>query len=322
MATPISKFGQYVLLKVHDSAGGLVFSTDSLRVDFEVFNISGFSRSKVEIYNLDAETIREISNGECYVSVDTRLHDGVINRVIDGHYLSNALDVIKVPNNITSLYCYSGIQKKFLEKQIDVVVKRPTLRKVIQEITKTTGFNGSLQFKHFPSDVLDYAPPRHSSRQRGSLSQCIKRLSEEHGFNIYTEGTGLVCMYIPNHKNVADTDLHSSDGDIVLDSNNMRQNPKIGPAQLFVVSNLDPNIKPTTVLNISNLLTVDTASKETTLQVASDFLKGHVAGFAKYQTLTVKHVGSNYTSSWATTAMASSPTPGTNMATGQGWWTK
>lgn len=318
----ISKFGQYVLLTVHDATGSVVFQTDSLRVDFVVYDIEGFSRCKVDIYNLGSDTIREISNGDCFVSVDARLHDGVLQKVVDAMYLSNTLDVIKVPNNITSLYCYSSLQKNYLQKQIDVPVNFPSVRRLMEEVTKAAGFTGTLEFKHFPADYLDFQPPKNFSNQSGSLSQCIERISKEYGFKVYTQGNALVCMYIPDAKNVESTDLNSSGGDIILDSNNMRQNPKIGPAQLQIVSNLDPNIKPATVLNVSNLLTMDTFVPDLTLQLADDFLKESVGGFAKYQTLTVKHEGSNYTGSWETTAMATSPTPGTRMATGERWWIK
>ena len=321
MAT-INKFGQYVLLTVHGATGSVVFQTDSLRVDFEVLDIPGFSRGKVEIYNLEPDTIRKISNGECSLTIDVRLHDGELQRVMDNMFISNTLDVVQVPNNITSLYCYSSVQKGFLQKQIDIGINFPSVRRLMEEVTKAAGFTGTLEFKHFPADYLDFQPPKNFSNQSGSLSQCIERISKEYGFKVYTQGDAIVCMYVPDVKNVASTELGTSKGDIILDSNNMRQNPKIGPAHLVVVSNLDPNIKTATILNVTELITMGADVSVPTLKLADDILKQSIGGFATYQTLTVKHEGSNYTGSWATTAMASTPRKGTSMATGDRWWIK
>ena len=126
-------------------------------------------------------------------------------------------------------------------------------------------------------------------------------------------------MYKPDDKNLKLTDFYSNPADVVLSTTNMRSNPKIGPATLSVVSNLDPLIKPSSILDVSELLTIGTDTSEETLQVAQDYLKEKVSGFSKYQTLSVQHKGSNWTGDWITQAAATSPTKGTTMPTNV-WW--
>lgn len=321
MAIPIKKFGQYVLLQVHSESGELVFETDSLKIDFDVRNIKGWSRAKVTLTNLAPETIRKLSgaSGDIYVTVKTSLHDSELALVIDRMYISNALEEIKVPQSVFNIYCYSKLRKFFLEEQIDVKVDKPTLPKIIKQCLKDANFTGSTEFKHFPPSILAYVNPRPSSRRQGSLISVIENLEKEYGFNMYTEDSKFVFMYKPDAKNVSDTDMYTSLGDIKLATTNMRSNPKIGPATLSVVSNLDPRIKPSSILDISDLLTLGTNTPEQTLQVAEDYLKEKVAGFSKYQALAVQHKGSNWSADWLTQVSATSPTPGTSMPT-QNWW--
>lgn len=318
MAIPITKFGQYVLIEIHDEGGQLVFSTDSLKIDFDVRHIKGWSRAKFTLTNLAPDTIRKISHGDNYVTIKTSLHDSDLKVIADRMYISNAMEEIKVPQSVFSMYCYSKLRKFFLEEQIDIQENRPSLVSTLTTCTKASGFNGAIEFKHFPSEVLTYRPPKPFIKQRGSLTSILDKLGEEYRFNTYTEGNKFIFMYKPHIKNVEDTDLYS-ETEIKLSTTNMRANPKIGPATLSVVSNLDPRIKPSSVLDISELLTLGTDTPEETLQVAEGYLKEKIAGFSKYQALTVQHKGSNWANTWLTQVAATSPTPGTNMSTVK-WW--
>ncbi len=69
------------------------------------------------------------------------------------------------------------------------------------------------------------------------------------------------------------------------------------------------------LLDTSKLITFSIDATEETRQLANEFLKDTIAGFTKYQTLTVQHKGSNYTSEWRTVATATSPTEGKSMPT-------
>lgn len=320
MTIPITKFGQYVLLQVHTGGGELVFQTDSLKIDFDVRHIAGWSRAKFTITNLAPATMRRLSGTiDIYVTVRTSLHDSQLYTVADSMYVSNALEEIKVPQSEFNMYCYSKLRKEFMELPIDVKITNPNLPKMVSSILRAANYDGTVEYKHFPPSVLEYTYPRPSSRRQGSLISILEGLGEEFKFNVYTEDNKLVLMYKPDAKNVSDTDFYSSLGDIKLSTTNMRANPKIGPATLSVVSNLDPRIKPSSVLDISNLLTIGTNTPEATLQVAEDYLREKVAGFSKYQTLAVQHKGSNWTAEWSTQAHATSPTPGTTMPS-RSWW--
>lgn len=310
-------FGQEVILTVHDLGGSkLVFDASGLRVDFDVRLIDGFSRGTFTIFNMKEATIKAISNGENYVTVKTKLHGGQEYTVANSFFISNVLEEKKLPNSITTLYCFDSLRKQYLEEQVDVAVRDPTLKKEMSQICTAAGFTGDVRYLSFPTGKIDQPSARRVSSHQGTMQQCIRRLQDTYGFKLYTDfDSGLSCMYTPTLGELVNTSLAEKNSDIILDVRNMRSNPKIGPATLFVTSNLDGRIKPTAVLDTSKLLTVGTDTSEETLQLADGFLQDVVAGFTKYQTLTVQHKGSNYTSEWKTVATATSPTSGKNMPT-------
>ena len=319
MAIPIRKFGQYVHIAVTSRGGKPVFSTDSLKVDFDVRHIEGWSRAKVSITNLNPSTIRDISNGDNYVTVKVRLHDSNESVIIDNMFISNAMEEKQVPQSVFNMFCYSKVRKDYLEEQVDVDVPNPSLRSAIKAVLRDAGFTGKYEYKQFPSQVLDYVPPRANSKKQGSLIDVLRSMGEENRFNVYTVGQKIVFMYRPTAENVADTSLASGEGAIKLSTTNMRSNPKIGPATLKVFSNLDPNIEPSSVLDITNLLTIGTSTSQAALEVAENILKDSVAGFSKYQAISVQHKGSNWTGEWSTIAAATSPDKGTSMNV-DNWW--
>lgn len=321
MANALKKFGQYVLLQVQDESGELVFETDDLKIDFDVRHIKGWSRARVTLTNLAPTTIKKLSSysSNLYVTIKTSLHGGNLGTVADRMYISNALEEIKVPESIFNMYCYSKLRKFYLEKPIDVKIDSPNLTKIIDMCLSEVGFEGTVEYKHFPPSITEYVSMRPSSRRQGTLLSVLETLGEEYRFNTYTDSGKFIFMYKPTYKNVKDTDFYSSVGDIQLSTSNMRANPKIGPATLSIVANLDPRIKPSTVLDISRLLTIGTNTSEETLQVAEKYLLSKVSGFSKYQSLAVQHKGSNWSDDWLTQVSAVSPTPGTTMPTNN-WW--
>ncbi len=311
----LKKFGQYVNLKVTDKKGNTVFEADDLRVDFDVRHINGFSRAKFSIYNLLPSTVSRLSSGEKYVTLSTSLHDKEPTVIANQLYISNALEEKKVPDAIFSMFCYSKIYKLYLQKPIEIYVTVPSLKKVIESILGEVDFSGKIIYKTFPDEVLNYVPDKNISKHTGSAMTCLERLATQYGFNFYTEGDNIVIAYKPDSKNVAGTDLRTSTGEITLDTRNMRGNPKLGPATIAVHSNLDEKIRPSSIINITKLLTAGTSVDEEALQVASKLLEDSVAGSATYQVLSVQHKGSNYTKEWSTHLFASNPTGGTDMPT-------
>ena len=317
----ISKFGQYVLLEVHDDTNSLVFSTDSLKIDFDVRHIPGWSRAKISLTNLTQATIRKLSNGVNYVTISTKLHDSPLQVVASEMFISNALEEVQVPNSIFNMYCYSKTRKEYLEKQIDITVEGASLRKVISDCVSAAKFRGVVEPRYFPPKMWDYVPPKPTQTHRGSLLTCLERLGKRgnYRFNVYTDGTKIVLMYKPSARNVSGTDLFYGKNTLKLSTSNLRANPKIGPASLSVISNLDPDIKPATLLDISNLLTIGTDVSATSLEVGDNYLKEAVAGFSIYQALSVQHKGSNWGDTWQTQVAATSPVEGTTMPTDK-WW--
>jgi hypothetical protein len=256
----------------------------------------------------------------CFADLSVRLHDGELRPIVKDMFVSNALQVTVLPETVASLYCYSGIMRSTFEKPIDEYIFNPSLENILRHLMSVAGYEGTPEFKFFPDEVLKSIPDSPTKREVGTLLDILDRLGDQYSFKTYTDFDSVVFMYIPDSKNVDQTSLFDASADIVLDTNNMRQNPKIGPAQLQVTSNLDPLIRPTSVLDVTKLLTVASSVNEETLKVAQDFLSGQVAGFTKYQTLTVRHRGSNYTSVWETTAMATSPSSGGTTMPTTNWW--
>ena len=307
-------FGQEVTLTVHDKSGeNIVFDSGGLRVDFDVRLVGKFNRGSFTIYNLVDDTIRAIVAEDNYVTLITKLH-GRQYTIAKSYYISNVIEEKILPNSITTLYCYDSLRKDFLEEQINYTVIKPTLRACMTELCKEAGFTGEVLYKAFPEGRIDQQPPRITSEFQGSLQSCITKLQEQHKFNVYTDLDNLICLYMPTLEEVQYTELVDKEPDVVLDSLNMRSNPKIGPASLYLTSNLDGNIKPSVLLDASKLITVGTTSSLDTLGTAEDFLNHASSGFSKYQAIAVQHTGSNYTDLWKTVVSAISPTSGKSMS--------
>ena len=309
----LNRFGQYVKLTIKDRSKSLVFETDSLRVDFDIRNKSGWVRAKISIYNLSPETIRKLTGGENYVTITTSLHGGKEEVLVDELYVSNSLEETQVPNSITSLYCYSKIRKSALEKQVSLYIPRPSLVNVVIGILDAAGFSGEVKFLNYPIGYENNLPLQPKSRHDGSALSCLNIVAKQHRSYFFAEGNDIIFMYKVHSNNRSITNLDEGTGEVQLNTDNMRSNPKIGPATIDIVSNLDSRIKPSVILDISNLLTAGTSVDNESLAVAEGIIKDVVAGFHKYQTFTVQHIGSNFTGDWQTRANAIAPTDGYNM---------
>lgn len=319
MTIPIRKFGQYVRIDIYKESGELIFSTDSLKIDFDIRHIEGWSRGKITVTNLAPETIKRIGSGENYLTLTTALHDSKESKLIDNMYISNSLNEKKLPVAEFNMYGYSKLRRVFLERTIDIQVLTPSIRRVVTECMRAVDYKGNIVFKHFPEGLLDYVPPRSWSRRQGSLLSVLERFAHEQRMQFYTIGNSIVFMYLPLARNLGSTSLVTDQGDILLSTTNMRSNPKLGVSTLKIHSNLDPNIVPSTVLDVSNLLTMGTSTSLKSLEVSENLLKDSVSGFSKYQTLQVQHKGSNWSGEWSTYAAATSPTKGITMNSDK-WW--
>ena len=310
-----STFGQEIFLTVHKKdSNSVVFKADGLRVDFNVMLIDGFSRGTFTLYNLAPETIRAIASRDNYVTLKTRLHGGSLTTIANSYYISNIMEEKKIPESVTTLYCFDNLKRQYLEKPVDIIVRQPTLRKEVEQILNYVEYPSRPVFKSFPEGRLGAQSGREGLRHVGTAQRCLTGLQKAHKFKLYTDPSdGIVCMYLPSADELQYTTLQNRNADVKLHINNMRSNPVIGVASLLVTSNLDGNIRPTSVLDISDLLTFTPGTDETTLQLAQGFLQNHVDGFTKYQTITVQHKGSNYTDAWHTIATCTAPTRGKHM---------
>ena len=316
-------FGQEVLLSIEDANERPILDLLGLRVDFDIRKLDGFGRGSVTVYNLNEQTIGNLigNNSDHYLTLKTRLHGGQEFTIADRYFINNTIDEKKIPDTITTLYCYDSLKKDVLEKQVNLKVDNPTLRNQVSQMLNAVGYTGQVNYKSFPSSQEDMIPPRPKVQLNDSVSRILEDLKKEFNFNYYTSTNGLTFIYLPDLKQVGLTDLDERKP-LVLDVNNMRANPKLAPAQLQIVSNLDAGIVPGEVLDISNLLTAAVGSDEEALQLAKDFAKDSIAGYGRYQVLSVQHTGSNYTAQWHTIATAVAPTRGLNMPTQVQTWSK
>ena len=312
---------QNVTLEVYDKAvgGNLVLKSDKLRVDFDIRHISEFSRGKFTIYNLNNKTITKLMDGDRFVTLKTSLHGGKEYTLANRFAINNAVDELKLPDRITTLYGYDRLRLK-LEEQVNETVKTPNLKRMVEQVLRKAGHTGGIEFKYFPKGVIEDAGYRNIRTMQGSVQSCLRVLEKEYGFDTFTYSGNIILNYLPHLNNVRFTELYTKESEFTLDTKAMRSNPKIGVARAIIDSNLEPRIGPTTVLDLSNLLTIGVEASDAELSLGKDYLKNFSA-YTKYVATFIEHKGSNYTSEWNTKITALSPKLGAAMPT-VGWMNK
>jgi hypothetical protein len=312
-------FGQRVKLEVFDnSKSNLVFSTETLRVDFDVRNEYGLNKAKFTIYNLNSETSANLTNGVRFVRLSVALHDQDWQILASNLFISNAYSETLLPNRLTYLYCFDAVTKENLENPVSATLSgNQTLKRLIDNAASSAGFTGSVTYPVFPAEVLNYKPPRtHAVTTQTTFKQFMKDLGKQFTFEFYVSESDIIVQYLPTATSLSRSTLDDSRRiTVVLDSNNLRSNPKLGASTLQLVSNLDPSIVPSVILDVSNLITASADVSDDKLQTTKNLLKTAVSGFKKFICLQSRHVGSNYTKNWSTTATGTSPRRGTRMST-------
>jgi hypothetical protein len=319
----IKSFGQKVNLEVFGKGGELVFSSQkvkettdpytSLRVDFHVIEMQGYNRAKFEIYNLNDKTVKELTNGERYCKLSVSLHDQPYEVLIDEMFISNAMRETKMPNNVTSLFCYDKLRKNVTEETVSFSTQNTTLAGIMNAAIAKAGSDIPIDFKDFPSAKLAFKYPAPIYIWSGTIDKLFNSLGKQFGFKWFIRGKSIVAMYTPSVDNLGESSLSTKKPDIVLKTSNMRATPKIGPATIQVTSNLDTRIRPTSILDSSKLVTASATDTDETLQTSLDFLKTVVSGFSKFQCIAVEHQGSNFTKKWETSTTAIAPRGGNKM---------
>ena len=84
----------------------------------------------------------------------------------------------------------------------------------------------------------------------------------------------------------------------------MRSNPSVGIVELKIDSQLDLGIRIGTMLDTSQLISVTALDDFDYNTIVSNQIKNSVSGNGRFSTLTVQHIGSNFTAAWNTRASA------------------
>jgi hypothetical protein len=315
---------QKVFLEVWDAqeGGNLILDASGLRVDFDVRHIPDFSRASFTIYNLNNETITSLMSEGLYVTLKVQLHDGNIQLIADKFYINNAVDELVLPNRITTLYCFDRLRSMFLEKQVSIPVSNfPSFKDMVDSLLKKAGHGATRddEYENFPAGRV-YQPCKRPTRLlNGSVQQCLRRLEREFRFYTYTKNGRFIFKHFPDLGTVGKTSL--ADAPVIqLSTRSMRSNPKIGMASCSIHSNLNGEITPSSVLDLSRLLTIAVDGTSENLQLTENYLK-NFSNNTIYQAFAITHTGSNYTADWSTRITGLSPTQGKKMPTGARWMT-
>lgn len=310
----MSKFGQRVKITVISKKGDIVLESESLRIDFDIRNIPGYSRGTFKIYNLSDAVSGNIVNVDGNkVSLEVQLHEGTTYKLVDSWPISNAINELILPNSIVTLYAFNGIKSAVLEKQINIEVSGPSLEKNLKAILSAAGHKGSISFISFPEGVLEQTSSRNTAHFPSSAMAGIRKLQRQYPFEMYTNDKGIVFLYKPNIGQLGWTSLIDRREEIILETVNMISNPVLSLSTINITSNLDGRIVPSSLLNTANLITAGAGSDEETKQLVPGFIKNYIAGWTKYQSFAVQHKGSNYTKDWTTIATGIAPTSGRKM---------
>ena len=310
------EFGQKVRLEVIDEKGGGVFSSGSLRVDFHVKALQGVSRAHFKIYNLNAETIRKLCNGERYCKVYTQLHDHPEYLLDDNlFYVNNSMTEKLVPDSVTNLFSISSMEKNFTQKELSTIVNRPSLDRLLRAMAKGNKDVNDFKYVGFPEGLETYIPPKGKYILSGNIDKEIKRLGKNYNFTTHIKDKTMVLQFHPNKDNEHLCNWQGRDKVLLLDVN-MRANVDIGTTQVKIKSNLDPRITPPVILDTSALITA--TSSQANIDFASlskDYLKKVVAGSTLFSVISTEHKGSNYTKEWITQAIGTKISTGTSIST-------
>ena len=320
----IDKFGQYVRIKIEGigadlEPSGTLLEDDQLRIDFDYIDAAGYGRSKITIYNLDTETIGAIQGGQCYASIYTKLHDTNEELLIDRQFVSNVTSETQVPNILTSLFCLDKVYRKYMQVPIEVDVEQASIRNCVKAILDAGGFKGTIEYKLFPDVELDYVPDS-PEQFDGLLRTELYRYATYKKFSINIKGDRVICMRKPDHKSIPQSSISErTKDDIVLDVRNLRANPKLGSGKLLVDSNLDPRIRPSSVLDVTKLVTANVNEDAESLQTTQGYVEANISGFPRYAVFTAHHTGSNKTGEWNTSVVAFRGEKQVDMDTDK-WW--
>jgi len=315
-------FGKEVVLEIYskleDDRREIVLDATGLRIDFDINNTVGYNRGKFSIYNLNTETIKDISNGEKYVSLNIGIHGSGLYSLGEDFYISNATTETILPNTITTLYCMSGKRKSFLETQIHTNFGKSSLKEFIQIIideAKDSTIN--TEYILFPAGVLNYkAPSGKISRYSGSTESILNKLSKMFHFQYYLQGNTLRIVYKADTQGTYKKSEEGREGrEFSVDALNLRANPIVGVGTIQLDINLTPDILPGDVFDTNDFITASNDLGIEYLAAVKNDMKSTVTKYSKFQVWNVIQRGSNYTDQWHTTVMGYTAKDGNRLST-------
>lgn len=302
----MNRYGQYVRLEVYNQSDSLIFKTDSLRIDFEFVSTAGYDRSKVTIYNLKNDTIQQLTNGENYVRIYTKLHDRKEYLVFKNHYVSNAINYIKLPNSITELYCIHKLHKTFLQKKLDIKpIKVPTLHRCINSIVEGTDLTPL--YKGFTDKWKADNEVFNENQSRGfsnTVEVELNKLARERNFRWFVKDGLLILTHTPNIKDIKKSDMDTDTKVVKISPDNLKGNPMVSVAHITFTTNLQPEITTTNLIDSNDFITAESKENFDVVAATRDLLHKNVGGYNRYYIVTLQHTGSNYTNNWETTVNA------------------
>ena len=319
-------FGKVISLQVFEKVGNGremdVLDADGLRVDFDIQIMPKYNTARFDIYNLNNETVKGISNGERYVRIATKLHDQEYVSLGMDYFISNSSTETKLPNKITSLYCVEGMRRTFLEAQIHTEMKSGGLEEHIKLLTDfAKDIKIDVTYKLFPTGILKYVTAGEKvTRFSGSIEDELAKLARMYHFQYYLEFGKLVIVYRGS------TPITYKSGGLAdpstvfkLDVEDFRANPIVGAGSLQLELNLIPEIRPGNVISTEDFITATPANQEA-LRATIGMLKSSVTKFSNFQVTNVIHRGSNFTDLWNTTVFAYTADEGNRLSKQQFNW--
>lgn len=315
----MAELKQKVFLEVWDSPSGgtRIFTSKDLRVDFDVQHIPEFSRATFTLWNLNDKTISSLMTGDLFVTLRTQLHDGEVQMIANRFQVNNAVDELKLPNRVTTLFCFDNLRGRYLEREVVTrAFKYPSLKDILDSLLHNIAYGSTTddEYLSFPEGFIHKPSKRIVRHLNGGAQTLLRGFEKEFNFVTYTIDGRLRFMHTPSKGALSKTSLAAKVPDVILDTRSMRSNPRIGIATCTIHNNLDGSIKPTAVLDLSRLLTAQVDASGRTLEIVDDYLR-NIRDNGIFQAFAVSHKGSNYTAEWSTRITGLSPTKGTLMST-------
>lgn len=288
--------------------------SNRLRVDFEIYEMSLYSKAKVTIYNISDETATAIAKEGNQFKLWVGLHGGPLQQVGGRMYLSNSLFVKRVPENTVTLFGFSTLKQDFLDVILkgNPVPKNTTLKDLIIHLCERSADISlkpkvSIKFSDtWPEALLNKKIPTAYSLEK-SLSYNLKTLGRIYGFTYFTQADDLLFTFIPKNSDAESSiPLRDLIPVVEIDVRNLRANPVVSIGKLSATVNLEPNIKTADIISTNGFVTSAGGETDVAMQHANRIVEiGR--SFDKYQVVDVTHKGSTHNNIWETVFVAVGP---------------